>query len=512
MTLRSILPFAALPAVLLSIAAPAHASRTQESIVQDDRVLLNYGTGEQKVALNELELMGVDAVHAVVNWNTLAPKPSSATPPKGVDLTDPASYNAQRWVVIDSLVKEAQARGIDVILSPAGPGPAWSTGKDCTRTEQRHARIKGTCRPNPKLYGQFVTALAKRYSGLYVDPATPEAFPLPKVTRWSLWNEPNLSAWLYPSAIRSRGKFVALSARMYRDLVYAGGNALRANRHQDDQILLGETGPLGQGTTRTAPVTFYQALFCVDAKGKRLKGRTAKLLGCPKRLKRFPVTGIAHHPYTKGARQELTAKQRPTDITIGNIAALRRVLSQGAHVGAISNGTASQIYFTEFGVSSSPPAKPRRYGVSLSKQAEYINQFEYMSWLNPAVRSVTQFQLEDDKFAAGSGGGKLTFQTGLRYAAKTSQLQAGVLGTAKPSRAAYRVPLFVVDKGRKLIVWGGVRGVKSGKVKVLNGRKVVKTVSLRSGYFSTTLKKRSGTWSLRYGALKSRVANPVKLK
>ncbi len=40
---------------------------------------------------------------------------------------------------------------------------------------------------------------------------------------------------------------------------------------------------------------------------------------------------------------------------------------------------ASNIYFTEFGVSSSPPAKPRRYGVSLAKQAEYINLFEYLS-------------------------------------------------------------------------------------------------------------------------------------
>jgi hypothetical protein len=259
-------------------------------------------------------------------------------------------------------------------------------------------------------------------------------------------------------------------------------------------------------------VTFYQGLFCVDGRGKRLKGRAAKLIGCPKRLKRFPVTGVAHHPYTKGARQKLTTKQRPTDVTIGNIAALRRVLKMGAHVGAISSGTASHIYFTEFGVSSSPPAKPRRYGVSLSKQAEYINQFEYMSWLNPAVRSVSQFQLEDDKFSAGSGAGKLTFQTGLRYAATNAQLHAGVLGTAKPSRAAYRVPLYVVDRGRKLIIWGGLRGHKTGKVKVLNGSKVVKTVSLRSGYFSTVVKKRKGTWSLRAGDLKSRVAKPVKLK
>jgi hypothetical protein len=510
MTPRSILALAALPAALLAVAAPAQAARTQESIVQDDRVLLNYGVGEQHAALDELDVLGVNTVHAVINWNRLAPRPNSAAPPKGVNLTNPASYNAGRWAVIDSLVQTANALGIGVILSPAGPGPVWANGK-CTSAEKRRARVKGICRVNPKLYGQFVTALAKRYSGVYVDPAA-GPFPLPKVKRWSLWNEPNLSSWLYPSAIRSRGKFVPLSAQTYRALVYAGGNALRANGHRSDQILLGETGPLGQGTTRTAPVTFYQGLFCVDAKGKRLKGRAAKLIGCPKRLKRFPVTGIAHHPYTKGASQPLTAKQRPTDVTIANIAALRKVLSMGAHVGAISNGTASHIYFTEFGVSSSPPAKPRRYGVPLAKQAEYINQFEYMSWLNPAVRSVAQFVLEDDRLSTGSGSGKLTFQTGLRYSATSAQLHAGVLGTAKPSRAAYRVPLFVVDRGRALLIWGGVRGQKSGKVKVLNGSKVVKTVSLHSGYFTTAIKKRKGTWSLRFGGLKSRVATPVKLK
>jgi hypothetical protein len=74
------------------------------------------------------------------------------------------------------------------------------------------------------------------------------------------------------------------------------------------------------------------------------------------------------------------------------------------------------------------------------------------------------------------------------------------------------VPLFVVDRGRTLLIWGGVRGKKSGKVKVLNGSKVVKTVSLHSGYFATAIKKRKGTWSLRAGSLRSRVAKPVKLK
>jgi hypothetical protein len=507
MPARLIFAFAALS---LLLAAPAHASKLQESIVQDDRLLLNFGTGEQKVALNELQSLGVDTVHAVINWNTLAPKPSATKPPKGVDLKDPASYNAVRWQVLDSLVRETEVRGMELLLSPSTPAPRWA--ERCTSKERRRARIKGICRPNPKLYGQFVTALARRYSGVYVDPADPTGLPQGKVTRWSFSNEPNLNAWLYPSAIRVRKKLVAVSAKTYREMVYAGGAALRANRHSGDQMLLGETGPLGQGTSRTAPVTFYQALFCIDARGRRLRGSAAKRIGCPKRIKRLPVTGVAHHPYTKGAAQKLTAKQRSTDITIADIGRLRRVLSQGAHVRAISSGTASHIYFTEFGVSSRPPAKPSRYGVSLQKQAEYINLFEYLSYVNPAVRSVAQFQLEDDPLAAGSSRSRRTFQTGLLFTATQAQLDAGGVGTAKPARAAYRLPLFVVDRGRKLTIWGGVRHVDSGTVRVLNRGKLVKKVRLRRGYFTLSVKKRKGTWRTQFGDLKSRAAAPVKLR
>jgi hypothetical protein len=499
----------AVTAALLVLAAPAQAAHRQESIIQDDRLLLNFGTGEQAIALDELDTLGVDTVHAVVNWNRLAPSPKSSKKPKGVDLTDPASYNEERWQVIDSLVRQAQVRGIGVLLSPSTPGPIWA--QKCSKSEQRRARIKGICKVDPKLFGQFVTALAKRYSGVYVDPADPSGLPLPKVSRWSIGNEPNLSSWLYPSAVRVKRKLVAVSAARYRAMVYAAGNALRANRHRNDQILLGETAPLGQGTTRTAPVTFYQALFCVNARGGRLRGADAKRLGCPKRIKRLPVTGVAHHPYTKGATQKLTAKTRSTDVTIASIPRLTRVLRQGAHVGAISSGTASHIYFTEFGVSSSPPARPKRYGVSLAKQAEYINEYEYLAWGNSAVRSVAQFQLEDDAIA-GTHGSRRTFQTGLRRTATPAQFQAGVLGTPKPARAAYIVPLFVVDRGSRVTVWGGVRDASSGTVSIFNGRKSVKRVRLHAGYFSTSLRKRKGTWQLRFGSQRSRVARPVKLR
>ena len=96
--------------------------------------------------------------------------------------------------------------------------------------------------------------------------------------------------------------------------------------------------------------------------------------------------------------------------------------------------------------------------------------------------------------------------------ATRAQLLGGKLGNAKPSRAAYHVPLLVIARGKKVTVWGGVRGHSSGKVRIVNAGKVVKTVSLsKAGYFSTSLKKRKGTWQLRFGGLRSRVAKPTKV-
>jgi hypothetical protein len=510
MTLRRTLALIAALFSLAAFAGQAQASKTQESMVQDDRMLLNYGSGVQTGALNDLDSLGVDTVHVDISWKTLAPSPNSAKPPKGKDLTNPQNYRASRWAALDLLVRGAQLRGMEVLLTPTAPGPLWGTS--CSKADRRRARIKGICKPKATLFGKFVSALGKRYSGTYKDPRDPSPFPLPRLDRWSLYNEPNLNSWLYPATVRSRGKHVPVDAKMYRSIAYSAISALQKSGHKRDQILLGETGPIGGGVSAVAPLRFYEALFCINSRGKRLKGRAAKQLGCPKRIKKLAVTGVAHHPYTRATVGSLTAKPKSGNVSTANLSALRRVLKLGARAGAIPGSAASRIYITEFGVSSRPPAA-RRYGVSLSQQSARINLAEYLAYRNGAVRSFTQFPLEDDHHGAGSHPAKLVFQSGIRYMATRSQLFGGVLGKPKPSFRAYRNPLFVVNRGRKVTVWGGMRGAKNGsRVKVLRGGKTVKTVSLKNGYFSTTLSKGKGSWQLKFGSRKSRKAKPANVK
>jgi hypothetical protein len=471
-------------------------------------MLLNYGSGVQEGALNDLDSLGVTTIHTDISWKSLAPSANSKKPPKGKSLTDPQTYRYAKWADIDRLVRGAQLRGIDILMTPTAPGPLW--GESCSAKERKAAHIKGICKPKASLYGKFVTALAKRYSGTYTDPRDATGLSLPKVDRWSIYNEPNLKSWLYPATTRSGRTRVATDAKAYRALAYAGIGALQKNGHKSDQILLGETGPIGGGVSAVAPLYFYEALFCIDARGHRLKGRAAKQLGCPKRIKKLAVTGIAHHPYTRATVGSLTAKPSAGNVSTANISALRRVLKLGARAGAIPGSAASRIYLTEFGVSSRPPAA-RRYGVSLSQQAARINLGEYLAYRLGYVRSFTQIGLEDDNLGAGSHPGRLVFQTGLRFIATRSQLLSGILGNKKPSYNAFRNPLFVVDRGKNVTVWGGMRGVSSGKVTITVGGKKVKTVSLKRGYFSTTLKKRKGSWQAKLGSRKSRKATPARV-
>jgi len=182
---------AACALIVLLPAARAHAGANQESILQDDRVLTFEGAVIQGQALDGLKALGVDTIHTVVNWRRLAPSTGSKKPPNGFNGADPRSYPAGAWDAFDGLVQGAASRGISVLMSPAGPIPRWASL--CKRN------TNNDCKPNPKLYAAFVTAVATRYSGAYADENQPGVI-LPRVTRWSVWNEPNLSSWLSPQS------------------------------------------------------------------------------------------------------------------------------------------------------------------------------------------------------------------------------------------------------------------------------------------------------------------------
>ena len=126
--------------------------------------------------------------------------------------------------MLDALVAGAQARGLQVLLTPTGPIPAWASRCGGSVAARR------VCKPDPQAFGAFVRALGTRY---------------PTVKLWSIWNEPNLRSWLSPQYEVVGSQAVQRSAYLYRSLAASAIAGLRATGHRADQIWLGETAPLG---------------------------------------------------------------------------------------------------------------------------------------------------------------------------------------------------------------------------------------------------------------------------
>jgi hypothetical protein len=456
-------------------AAPARASTDQLSVIEDEHQMLELGPAVQAQALDDAVTLGADAVRANVIWARYAPAPNSKHRPKGFDGKNPNAYGAA-FAPLDQLVAAAQARGLQVLLTPTGPIPAWAS-RCGGSVKNRH-----TCKPNPQLFGAFVRALGARY---------------PSVKMWSIWNEPNLRAWLTP---QYKGTTLQ-SAALYRALARSAIAGLRATGHRagTDQILLGETAPIGQvpGPSANAnPQPWLRALFCLKANGRRLTGAAASAQGCS-HYKQLAVTGYAHHPYTRGGSRPPDSRPNPGEITISVASRLTRLLDQAGRAGRIPKKL--PVYYTENGWQTNPPDKI--FGVTLAQQATYINQSDWIAFRNPRVKMVAQYKLVDDADQA-------SFQSGVRLTD----------GTKKPSYAAYQLPIWVSKSGSGVSVYGQVRPAANGTPQTVEVRhaasagaafQTVQTVPVSSaeGTFTVAIPgDTGGVWELRWNGLTSRQA------
>jgi hypothetical protein len=471
----------ALAAVAL-LAGPARAATSQQSLVEDELQMLQSGPTARGAALDDAVALGADGIRALVLWRDIAPDPAALKRPKGFHAADPKSYPAANWDALDNLVRLAAARGLAVLLSPSTPIPAWASR--CKGT----ATARATCKPDPTLYRQFLQALGKRYSGSYAD--EDGGGVLPRVTRWSFSNEPNQPGWLRPQYARVGGRTVPVAADWYRKMALGGIKGLRASGHARDQILLGETAPIGRVSGSLAnrpipPATFIRALLCMDGRGRAITSAARSCAG----LGRFRITGFAHHPYTRGGSQPPTAKGGANEITIASISRLERILDQAARIGRVAKKL--PIHYTEYGFQTNPP--DRLFGVTPEQQAAYVNQSDYMAYRNPRVRTVSNYKLIDEKDDA-------SFQSGLQY----------LDGSVKPAWAAWRLPLWVAPRGTsRLWVYGQLRPAAPGlqtAVELQNAPlgagdfQTVQTIPVKSrtNAFLVSVPRREGRWRLHW--------------
>jgi hypothetical protein len=438
--------------------------------------------------LDTLRRLGVTRVFVYVLWSDLAPDPTSRTRPD-FDASDPAAYPPSSWTTLDAIVRDATARGIGVDLALSTPPPRWASGPGApdpsTQTEWR---------PSAPDYGEFVTAMGVRYSGHYVPPGA--TTPLPRVSDWSIWNEPNDGIELAPQT-RDHSK-VEVSGLLYRQLLNAAWSALRATGHGGDTILIGELAPAGATFGNApglfaamAPLRFVRALYCVNSSYQQLRGSAATVRGCPstpagsaqfaaKNPALFHATGFADHPYPQGLPPNVVTPNEPDFTELAEIPKLERVLDTLQRL--YGSNTRFPIYSTEYGYQTTPP-DPEAGTVSPELAAYYLNWSEYLTWRDPRIRSYDQYLLEDPP----SG----IFASGIETAA----------GTPMPGFYAYRMPIFLpvtaTDKGHALEVWGCVRPFYYARLQTRRPQQVLIQFRGASGGAFTTLG--SLTLTDRYG-------------
>ena len=404
-------------------AGTAQASPNQISIMQDDDLLVNGSAKKADHALRVMAGMGVEYVRVTVLWSNVARGIKSAAHFNG---KDPAAYPHANWDRYDNLVTNAGNDGIGVYLDVTGPGPAFSH----TKAPNRYKKYNAAWMPNATQFYRFVAAVGQRYSGSYRKETGSHQL-LPRVSFWSLWNEPNQAGWLAPQSIMSpvTHKVIPYAPMAYRRLFQLGRQALTSTGHDRDYIVAGETAPSGRGTPSVnnplSPVKFIQELLCVNGANVPYTGSAAAARNCSDFAKYGSIKASAwgHHPYTKAIPPETPAK--PGDITIANLGTLPGLLDNLAVVtGHISSGLS--IVASEFGYETNPPDPFS--GTSLVNQAAWINQGDFLAYSTPRVVGMTQFQLRDAgpdrKHPAGSKAYWDTYQSGLLNGAGHQQAGA----------------------------------------------------------------------------------------
>jgi hypothetical protein len=252
-----------------------------------------------------------------VSWNAVAPKAP-------VHPTDPADaiYN---WASTDLLVRNAVQIGAQPLLTIV-QSPGWANG----------GRSPAYAPTDPKAFGAFCSAVATRYSGSFTPAG---ATVLPRVTRFTVWNEPNRGQYLTPQGPGGR-----TAPATYAGLARACIDGIRSVQHGADVAL----GPIASRGAQggLSPLAFLAAY---------------RHAGGP------PAQAVALNPYMNGLAPVYAPRERPADgsVTLRNLDQLELALRAWT-------GGPVPIWLTEFAWRTAPT--PLLGDVSYALQAQLLRR------------------------------------------------------------------------------------------------------------------------------------------
>jgi hypothetical protein len=319
----------------LALPATAGAKPGMQLALQDDGVFVNRNYYDRDRAFQNLQDLRVTQLRVNVIWRNVSPNPSSKRSPRSFN------YNFWRY---DEVVNHAAAYGIGVQMALTGPAPRWAAGKK-----------NGVYRPKASRFSGFARAAAAHFRG--------------RVSRYSIWNEPNHPGWLQP--LRS-------AARLYRSLYSAGYRGVKS-KDPGAQVLFGELAPYGRrgGSSAQSPLIFLRKATCTNGRfaGRRCKGLLAD--------------GFAHHPYDF-VRPPHRRNPDRNGVTMANLGKLTKALSRLRRSRALRTprGGTLPLYLTEFGY-----LRQGRKRLPESKRASYLLRAYRMARSNSKVQQMTHYLL-----------------------------------------------------------------------------------------------------------------------
>jgi hypothetical protein len=357
------------------LTSTAYAARGMEVGVQDDNVLFGGLYSTPQVGLRLADQLHARRIRVNVVWSYVVGRnvAKKKKAPKHIN------YN---WSGYDQLLLNAAPHGDKLQLALTGPAPAWATGNHKV----------GPVKPKASAFKAFASAAATHFRG--------------RVDRYSIWNEPNLRAWISP---------LSSGPKVYRALYLAGYSAIK-RADPAANVFIAETSPyeLAKGRNATAPLKFLRGVTCANASYKRA-GHCATLR----------TDGFAHHPYDFAHKP--TFKYPGKDnVTLATLGRLTSALSKLRKAGLLTTPTGGvpDVYLTEYGFFSSG-----KYKLPPKTQGKYLVQGFTMAQRNPHVRELVQylllkptgqFKAFDTSIASHAGKPNLAFKMLAAWAKKAA--------------------------------------------------------------------------------------------
>ena len=356
---------AAVMSVALLVPFGAQGSTHVQYGVQDDAWLL-YGPEAPAMRIEILQQLGVDIVRLTLRWDAVA----QSSPTDAHNPNDPAYH----WDLYDPILQRLHAAHIGVLISLWGTPPWANEGQQ------------------PNFMPNDATSLASF--------AYAASTKYPWITRWTIWNEPNVRLFLIPN---SPSLYVSrLLNPAYRALKSANPRNLVAG---------GVTSPR-KTPSGVSPIAWIRGMGAAHAL----------------------LDAYAQNPYPVRPHETPTSGGcwRCTEITMATLPKLITEVKQRF-------GTQTRIWLTEYGYNSKPPSK--WLGVSNTLQARYVSDAALRVYLASHVDLLINFLVRDEPDARKWTSGFLTSR-----------------GKVKPSFSAYALPFAQVSRrGAHTTVWGQVR-------------------------------------------------------